>query len=444
MATANKIALVSNRVELAKSYLLSQFKDKPNINALVDALVSELQELENVINDIQTVRTLDGSYGWWTDQIGNELDISRGNYADNDFKTAIKIAMAKQSASASVDDILKIVSLITNDTDATLTNNYPYMLQLYSWLFCVSDSYDGLNNLAQLFPLNTRIRLVKHDVNPFTLGVVGKGLGSGATLCSLVYYKNGHSEDPRFVTTPTQDIPPPITSEPSIVNSPYIYGGDLVGNVLTLVVGEYNGDDPLTITYQWLNNGLDIGGATSGTYTLVAGDAGDNVSCKVNVSNAYGSLVAYSNNILVDSVIPPVSPFTSTLGVQDFVATQVVSTPSPTTCTAQIVVDKDGNVDYSNTGSLDSTLNWSSAPTTDVGADYSFMYSVVTGRELVGLNQNAAVPLSSNIALSMSITSRYDSIETGIYDFTIFKTSDSSIISTKRMYLSVEIVNTEV
>ena len=444
MATANKIALVSNRVELAKSYLLSQFKDKPNINALVDALVSELQELENVINDIQTVRTLDGSYGWWTDQIGNELDISRGNYADNDFKTAIKIAMAKQSASASVDDILKIVSLITNDTDATLTNNYPYMLQLYSWLFCVSDSYDGLNSLAQLFPLNTRIRLVKHDVNPFTLGVVGKGLGSGTTLCSLVYHKNGHSEDPRFVTTPTQDIPPPITSEPSIVNSPYIYGGDLVGDVLTLVVGEYNGDDPLTITYQWLNNGLDISGATSGTYTLVAGDAGDNISCKVNVSNAYGSLVAYSNNILVDSVIPPVSPFTSTLGVQDFVATQVVSTPSPTTCTAQIVVDKDGNVDYSNTGLLDTTLNWSSAPVTDVGADYSFMYSVVVGRELVGLNQNAAVPLSSNITLSMSITSRYDSIETGIYDFTIFKTSDSSIISTKRMYLSVEIVNTEV
>lgn len=444
MATANKIALVSNRVELAKSYLLSQFKDKPNINALVDALVSELQELENVINDIQTVRTLDGSYGWWTDQIGNELDISRGNYADNDFKTAIKIAMAKQSASASVDDILKIVSLITSDTDANLTNNYPYMLQLYSWLFCVSDSYDGLNSLAQLFPLNTRIRLVKHDVNPFTLGVVGKGLGSSNTLCSLVYHKNGHSEDPRFVTTPTQDIPPPITSEPSIVNSPYIYGGDLVGDVLTLVVGGYNGDDPLTITYQWLNNGLDIGGATSGTYTLVAGDAGDNVSCKVNVSNAYGSLVAYSNSIPVDSVIPPVSPFTATLGVQDFTAVQTNSTASPITCTAQIVIDKDGNIDYSNTGLLDTTLNWSSAPATDVGADYSFMYSVVTGNELVGLNQNAAVPLSANITLSMSITSRYDSIKSGVYDFTIFKTSDSSIISTKRMYLSVEIVNTEV
>ena len=157
MATANKIMLVNNRVEIAKSYLLSQFEDKPNINALVDALVSELQELENVINDVQTVHTLEGSYGWWTDQIGNELDISRGNYADNDFKTAIKIAMAKQTASASVEDILRIVSLITGDTDATLDNNYPYMMELCSWLFCVSDSTDGLTSLAQLFPLNTRV-----------------------------------------------------------------------------------------------------------------------------------------------------------------------------------------------------------------------------------------------------------------------------------------------
>ncbi len=444
MATANKIMLVSNRVELAKSYLLSQFKDRPNINALVDALVSELQELENVINDVQTVRTLEGSYGWWTDQIGNELDISRGNYADNDFKTAIKIAMSKQTASASVEDILRIVSLITGDTEAQLDNNYPYMLELYSWLFCVSDSADGLNSLAQLFPLNTRVRLVKHDILPFTLGVAGKGLGSGATLCSLVYHKNGHSEDPRFVTTPTQDIPPAITSAPTLGSNPYIYGGDLVGDTLTLSEGTYNGDSPLTITKQWLNNGLNISGATGNTYTLVAGDAGDNISCKVNVSNTYGSLIAYSNTIPVNVTVPPTNPFTSNLGVQDFTAIQANSTSSPITCTAQITIDQDGNIVYENTGLVDSTLPWSSSPTATVGNDYSFMYSVVTGNELVGLNQNAAVPLTSDRILSMSITSRYDKVKAGAYDFTIFKTSDSSIISTKRLYISVEIVNTAV
>lgn len=444
MATANKIMLVNNRVEIAKSYLLSQFEDKPNINALVDALVSELQELENVINDVQTVHTLEGSYGWWTDQIGNELDISRGNYADNDFKTAIKIAMAKQTASASVEDILRIVSLITGDTDATLDNNYPYMMELYSWLFCVSDSTDGLTSLAQLFPLNTRVRLVKHDILPFTLGVVGRGLGSGATLCSLVYHKNGHSEDPRFVTTPTQDIPPAITSEPTVETSPYIYGGDLVGDVLTLVEGTYNGDTPLTITKQWLNNGLDIVGATGNIYILVAGDAGDNISCKVTVSNAYGNIIVYSNTIPVDVTVPPVSPFTTNLGVQDFTAVQVNSTSSPITVTAQITIDQDGNIVYENTGLVESTLPWSSAPAPTVGNDYSFMYAVVSGNELIGLNQNAAVPLTSDVVLSMSITSRYDNTKSGTYDFTIFKTSDSSIISTKRLYVSVEIVNTAV
>ena len=438
MATANKIALVNNRVEIAKNYLLYQFKDKPNINALVDALVSELQELENVINDLQTVRTLDGSYGWWTDQIGSELDISRGNYADNDYKTAIKIAMAKQSASASVEDILRIVSLITSDTDATIANSYPYMMELYSWLFCVSDSYDGLSSLAQLFPLNTRIRMLKHNERPILFNVTGQGIDPNTTLCDLVYYRNGHADDPRFVTTPTQDIPPALTSAPTIVSNPYIYGEALVNSTLTLVVGVYDGDDPLTYSIQWLRDGADISAATANTYLLVAGDAGKSISARVTVSNSYGGVVAYSNNIPVSSTIPPTSPFTDDLGLRTLVAS-VFSTGTPITSTAAITISKDGNMTYDDNGTVVDTLPWSSSPTTDVGADYSFFYSVVRGSELAGLNQNNTIVLSANKELSLSVTNTYNAVKTGTYDFTIFKTSDNSISMTKRIVISATI-----
>lgn len=444
MSTANKITLVNNRVEIAKSYLLSQFKDKPNINALVDALVSELQELENTINAIQEVRTLENSYGWWLDQIGAELDISRGSYSDNDYKTAIKIAMAKQSASASVDDILRIVSLITNDNTATLNNTSKYVLELFSWLYCVSDSYDGLYALGQLFPLNTRIRMVRRGTKPILFNVTGNGLALDTTISDLIYHRYGHSEDPRFSSVATQVLPPVVPDEPTVVSTPYIYGTNTVGSTLTLVQGTYAGDAPLTITKQWLNAGMNISGATGDTYTLVAGDAGDNISCKVTVTNAYGTLNVYSNVIPVNSTIPPTSPFTSNLGVQDFTAVQANSTSSAITASADITIHQDGHIVYANTGLVDSNLPWSSSPSMHVGHDYSFLYSVVSGTELTGLNPNTAMPITSDISLSMSLTSRYDAVRTGSYDFTIFKTSDNSIISTKRIYLSVEIVNTVV
>lgn len=442
MTTANKISLVSDRVARAKSLLLSQFKDKPNINALVDALVSELQELENVVAQLQTVRTLDGAYGYWLDQIGAELDVPRGNYQDNDYKTAIKIAMARQSASASVDDIIRIVQLITSDTSATVVNPSHYLMELWSYLFCVSDSYEGLENLAKLFPLNTRVRLVKHDIKPFKFNTTGRGFGSGSTLNSLVYYRAGHSADPRFVSIPTQDIPPIVTNIPSVKVAPYIYGDITVGSVLTVNVGEFNGDLPITITKQWLRDGFDISGQTSNTYTVLSGDAGKNISCKVTATNAYGVAIAYTNNVVIDTVIPPVKTVTTNAGLQSYSAVKNITyTGSPATSTLGLTISKDGTVKYYDNGVLDTTLNYVTSPATNVGHDYKVSYQVISGSELVGLNQNASYTLSSDLVLTMSITSTADNVKTGTYRFTLFKTSDPTDSVTVTITLTTEIVS---
>lgn len=442
MATANKISLVSDRVARAKSLLLSQFRDKPNINALVDALVSELQELENVVTQLQTVRTLDGAYGWWLDQIGAELDIPRGNYKDNDYKTAIKIAMARQSASASVDDILRIVQLITSDTTAALTNPSHYMMELWSYLFCVSDSTEGLDSLARLFPLNTRVRLIKHDVKPFKFNTTGRGFGSGSTLNSLVYNRAGHSTDPRFVSIPTQDIPPIVTNIPSVKVAPYIYGDALVNSVLTVNVGQFDGDEPIVVTKQWLRDGFDISGATNSTYTVVSGDAGKNISCKITATNAYGVAIAYTNNLVIDAVVPPVNTVTVNAGLQSFQAVKTITyTGSPATSTLGLTITKDGTVKYYDNGTLDSTLNYVTSPATGIGSDYKVSYQVISGSELVGLNQNAVYTLSSDLVLTMSITSTADNLKTGTYRFTLFKTSNPSDSATVTITLTTEIMS---
>jgi hypothetical protein len=62
-----------------------------------------------------------------------------------------------------------------------------------------------------------------------------------------------------------------------------------------------------TYAYQWLKNGAEISGAISANYTIVAGDEGANLSCRVTATNSNGQGVATSNPIGPVSLAPPIN-----------------------------------------------------------------------------------------------------------------------------------------
>lgn len=86
---------------------------------------------------------------------------------------------------------------------------------------------------------------------------------------------------------------------PSNTIAPVVSGTNTVGSVLTTTNGTWNGSLPITYTYQWLRNGLNISGATSSTYTLVTADSSNVVSCKVTATNSVGSANATSNSLTI-------------------------------------------------------------------------------------------------------------------------------------------------
>ena len=73
---------------------------------------------------------------------------------------------------------------------------------------------------------------------------------------------------------------------------PSIAGIAQEGEPLVVIVGEWSGTP--VFTYQWKNAGVNISGATSATYTPVAGDVGDALSVIVTATNAAGSATATS------------------------------------------------------------------------------------------------------------------------------------------------------
>ena len=109
-------------------------------------------------------------------------------------------------------------------------------------------------------------------------------------------------------------------------SSPYeiTFGGDLGGdNVDQLSLDASRLAQPVgaelscstgtaaeTITYRWLRNGSPIAGATAGTYTTVAADAGAVIQCQVFATNPNSGATQVSSQALVVAPYPATPPTT--------------------------------------------------------------------------------------------------------------------------------------
>lgn len=103
---------------------------------------------------------------------------------------------------------------------------------------------------------------------------------------------------------------PPLTidyenakfSDPFNMAGPFIdyIGIAPIGGTLKVINnGTWIGTLPITYTYQWQRNGIDIIGQTNDMYGTQLADIGQQISCLVTATNIVGSISATSNSVLV-------------------------------------------------------------------------------------------------------------------------------------------------
>lgn len=96
-------------------------------------------------------------------------------------------------------------------------------------------------------------------------------------------------------------VAPPAA--PVNLSAPVNSGADVyVGTTRSCTTGSWSGNPTPTYSYQWRNAGVDIGGATSSTYVLQAGDIGDSILCRVTATNTEGVVTHDSNAITAEDV----------------------------------------------------------------------------------------------------------------------------------------------
>jgi hypothetical protein len=102
------------------------------------------------------------------------------------------------------------------------------------------------------------------------------------------------------LTTDLEKEQPTVGNPPVNMTAPKISGAGLVNTKIDVIDdGTWSGDLPITFTYQWKQNGIDIIGETSNQYTTVLADLGKSITCEVTATNIIGSASQISNSIKI-------------------------------------------------------------------------------------------------------------------------------------------------
>ena len=130
----------------------------------------------------------------------------------------------------------------------------------------------------------------------------------------------------------------PVLGSPYLLSAPVASGTAQVGETLSTTNGTWQGVATITFTYQWRRDAVNISGATSSTYVLVAADYTTDVDCVVTATNGLGSANQDTNDISniagtlpIISGVPTISAESQVGETITATAASVTGVPTPTT-----------------------------------------------------------------------------------------------------------------
>ena len=110
------VAKINDHVAVAQSRLVSQYADAPRVNALIAALASRTQVLEDAIADVADNRALygDKAEGAQLDAIGALIGFERNGLDDVTYRVMIRGKIATNTSRGTLGDIENIAKTLFN------------------------------------------------------------------------------------------------------------------------------------------------------------------------------------------------------------------------------------------------------------------------------------------------------------------------------------------
>lgn len=128
---ADAVTPITTHAADARARLLQQFKDKPRIQALLDAINVEVQRYEDEVMDLSDVLDIDAMGGVNLDHIGDIVGQPREGRSDADYRTAIREKIARNVSSGTPDQVIQAFRGITGATSIDYDEDYPAGYVIY-------------------------------------------------------------------------------------------------------------------------------------------------------------------------------------------------------------------------------------------------------------------------------------------------------------------------
>lgn len=116
---------VTTHVDDAKANLAGFLKNKANLAALISALVTEVQTLEDALWQLLTQRDLDSAAGQQLDGIGDILNLLRAGLSDDAYRTQLRAKILLDVISGLPNEVLGLVALLVPGATTRLWQAFP-------------------------------------------------------------------------------------------------------------------------------------------------------------------------------------------------------------------------------------------------------------------------------------------------------------------------------
>ena len=95
--------------ERAKARILSQYREKPKLVALVMTLAAAVQEIEAALFDVIDQTAVGTAVGSWLDQLGNIVGEERGGVGDVLYRRYINARIAANGSEGTLENIIDVI-----------------------------------------------------------------------------------------------------------------------------------------------------------------------------------------------------------------------------------------------------------------------------------------------------------------------------------------------
>ena len=111
--------------------LIAQFKDKPKLEAFLNAVSNELQAFENASFELNSLLDIDTMEGAQLDGIGTIVVEPRQGKSDAEYRVALRQKIAANAGSGEPESVIETFLLVTGSTVATYMEDYPAGFGIY-------------------------------------------------------------------------------------------------------------------------------------------------------------------------------------------------------------------------------------------------------------------------------------------------------------------------